>query len=158
MPRQDSIKTLSNIARILQKSQPSENPLAHITGMVREQLGVDVCSLYLLQDKTLILVATDGLDPSSVGQVRMEVKEGLTGLAVEKLQPNILQEGSAHPRFKYFPSTGEEKFRSFAAVPLLDREKVMGVLTIQTTAAREFSPQEIDLLRLIASQFATGLK
>jgi len=153
-PRQDSIKTLSNIARILQKSQPSENPLAHITGMVREQLSVDVCSLYLLQDKTLILVATDGLDPGSIGHVRMEVKEGLTGLAVEKLQPIIVQEASAHPRFKYFPSTGEEKFRSFAAVPLLDRETVVGVLTIQTTAAREFSVQEIELLRLIAFQLA----
>src|SRR5262245_21144973 len=115
--QQDSLKTLSNIARILQKSQPSENPLAHIVKIVREQLGVDVCSLYLLQAKTRILVATDGLDVSSVGKVRMEISEGLTGLAVEKLQPIIVNEASQHPRFKYFPETGEEKFRTFAAVP-----------------------------------------
>jgi phosphotransferase system enzyme I (PtsP) len=152
--RQDSIKTLSSIAQILQKSKPAENPLAHIVAMVRDQMNVDVCSLYLLQDKTLVLVATDGLDPASVGRVRMGIHEGLTGLAIEKLQPVIVKEASLHPRFKYFPETGEEKFHSFAAVPLLDREKVVGVLTIQTAQPREFTPQEIELLRLIAFQMA----
>jgi len=152
--QQDSLKTLSNIARILQKSQPSENPLAHIVKIVREQLGVDVCSLYLLQAKTLILVATDGLDVSSVGKVRMEIREGLTGLAVEKLQPIIVNEASQHPRFKYFPETGEEKFRTFAAVPLMERQQVVGVLTIQTVQAREFNPMEIELLKVIAFQLS----
>ncbi|MFO1519388.1 MAG: phosphoenolpyruvate--protein phosphotransferase [bacterium] len=152
--QQDSLKTLSNIARILQKSHPSENPLAHIVTIVRDQIGVDVCSLYLLQEKTLVLVATDGLDPASVGQVRMRVSEGLTGLAVEKLQPVIVNEASRHPRFKYFPKTGEEKFSSFAAVPLLDRDQVIGVLTLQTAQAREFSPHEIEILKLIAFQLS----
>lgn len=152
--RQDSIKTLASIAQILQKSHPSENPLAHIVMMVREQMNVDVCSLYLLRDKTLILVASAGLDPSCIGKVRMGVHEGLTGLAVEKLQPVIVKEASLHPRFKYFPETGEEKFHSFAAVPLLDREKVVGVLTIQTTLPRDFDPQEIEILKLIAFQMA----
>lgn len=152
--RGDSLKTLSTIAQVLQKSHPSENPLAHIVLMVRQEMRVDVCSLYLLHDKTLTLIATDGLDPASVGKVRMSIHEGLTGLAVEKLQAVIVNEASQHPRFKYFPETGEEKFNSFAAVPLLDRDKVVGVLTIQTASTREFSQHEIELLKLIAFQLA----
>ncbi len=148
--RRDSLKTLSTITQILQKSHPSENPLAHIVTMVREQMNVDVCSLYLLQGDVLILVATNGLDPASIGKVRMKVHEGLTGLAVEKLQPVIVNEASLHPRFKYFAETGEENFHSFAAVPLLDRDRVVGVLTIQTRLPRDFESQEIDLLKLIA--------
>jgi phosphotransferase system enzyme I (PtsP) len=150
----DSLKTLSNIAQILQKSHPEENPLAHIVSMVRKQMNGDVCSLYWLQGKFLVLVATDGLAPSSIGRVRMSIHEGLTGLAVEKLQPVIVKEASLHPRFKYFPETGEETFHSFAAVPLLNRDKAVGVLTIQTILPREFSPQEIELLKLIAFQLA----
>src|SRR3990167_3082448 len=150
----EPLKTLSNIARILQKSDPLENPLAHIVGMVREQMKVDVCSLYLLHDKILVLVATDGLDPTSVGKVRMKVQEGLTGLAVEKLQPVIVNEASLHPRFKFFPETGEEAFHSFAAVPLLDREKVVGVLTVQTKLPRDFASSEIELLKLITFQLS----
>lgn len=152
--KHDSLRTLSTIAQILEKSDPSENPLAHIVLMVRQQMQVDVCSLYLLQDRQLILVATDGLDPSSVGKVRMGIHEGLTGLAVEKLQPVIVNEASRHPRFKYFPQTGEEKFHSFAAIPLLDRGKVVGVLTMQTVLPRDFDPREIELLKLIAFQLA----
>jgi len=152
--RLDSIKTLSKIAQILQKSHPNENPLAHIVQMVREQTNVDVCSLYLLQNKTLVLVASDGLSPSSIGHVRMKIDEGLTGLAIEKLQPVIVNEASEHPRFKYFPETGEEKFHSFAAVPLLDREKVVGALTLQTITPRNFTPHEIEVLKLIAFQLA----
>ncbi len=153
-PPLDSLKTLSHIASILQKSHPAENPLAHIVTLVRHQLEVDVCSLYLLMDKTLILVATDGLHPSSIGQVRMEIHEGLTGLAIEKLQPVIVNEASHHPRFKYFPETGEEKFHSFAAVPLMERHQVVGVLTLQTVESHIFTPQEIEVLKLIAFQLA----
>jgi len=150
----NSLKTLSTISRILQKSNAGENPLAHIVSMVREQLEVDVSSLYLLQDSTLILVATDGLDSNCVGRIRMSIHEGLTGLAVEKLQPVIVHKASTHPRFKFFPESGEEKFESFAAVPLLDRERVVGVLTIQTLESREFQPQEIEVLNLITFQLA----
>ncbi len=152
--RQDSLKTLSNIAQILQKSQASENPLAHIVTMVRQQMQVDVCSLYIFQEDQLILVASDGLDVSSIGSVRMSVNEGLTGLAIEKMQPVIVNEAHRHPRFKFFPETGEEKFHSFAAVPLINRDRVVGVLTIQTEDPREFSLDEIEILKLIAFQLS----
>lgn len=150
----DDLQTVANVARILQKSHPSENPLAHIVTLIRQEMGVDVCSLYLLQEKTLILVATDGLDPLSVGRVRMRIEEGLTGLAVEKLQPVIVKEASRHPRFKYFPETGEEKFHSFAAFPLLDREAVVGVLTVQTVEPRDFLPREVEMLKVVSFQLA----
>lgn len=150
----DSLKTLSNIAQILQKSHPLENPLAHIVTMVRQQMQVDVCSLYLHQGKVLILVASDGLKSCAIGKVRMKVNEGLTGLAVEKLQPVIVNEAHLHPRYKFFPETGEEKFHSFAAVPLINRDQVVGVLTIQTEESREFSLDEIEVLKLIAFQLS----
>ncbi len=156
--RGDSLKSLSNVAQIIQKSNPSENPLAHIVAIVRQQLKVDVCSLYILENKRLILVASDGLAPCSIGKVRMGVNEGLTGLAVESLAPVIVNNASEHPRFKYFPETGEERFHSFAAVPLMDREHLVGVLTIQTVEARDFSESEVDLLNLFAFQLGSVIK
>ncbi|MBI2082303.1 MAG: phosphoenolpyruvate--protein phosphotransferase [Deltaproteobacteria bacterium] len=150
----DNLKTVASVARILQKSHPSENPLAHIVTLVREAMKVDVCSLYLLQGHTLSLVATDGLDPSSVGKVKMKVDQGLTGLAVEKRQPVLVREASLHPRFKYFPETGEEKFHSFAAFPLFDREEIVGVLTIQTIESRDFSASDVEMLKVISFQLA----
>jgi phosphotransferase system enzyme I (PtsP) len=84
------------------------------------------------------------------------VSEGLTGLAVEKLQPVVVKNASQHPRYKYFPETGEEQFNTFAAVPLLEGERVIGVLTVQTVEGRDLSQDEIDLLKLFAFQL-TGV-
>ncbi|MBI2066701.1 MAG: phosphoenolpyruvate--protein phosphotransferase [Deltaproteobacteria bacterium] len=148
------LETIANVTRILQKSRPEENPLSHIVTLVRHEMAVDVCSLYLLQGRTLLLVATDGLEPSSVGHVRMTIEEGLTGLAVEKRQPVVVKDAARHPRFKYFPETGEEKFHSFAAFPLMEREDIVGVLTLQTVGPKEFTSAEMETLKVISFQLA----
>lgn len=150
----NSLKTLTDIIKILQKSDQSENSLVHIVSLVRNEMRVDVSSLYLLQDKKLLLIATDGLDPSSVGQVSMPTHKGLAGLVVETLEPVVVREAREHPRYEYFPETREEQFHSFAAVPLLSREKVLGVLAIQTREPRDFNPDDIEMLSLISFQLA----
>ena len=40
---------------------------------------------------------------------------------------------------KYFPEAGEEAYRSFLGVPLIDRGLLQGVLVVQTAEARAFS-------------------
>ena len=76
----------------------------------------DVCSIYLLDERTqrLRLAATAGLEQSAVGKVTMSVGEGLTGMAIEKLEPVMAVDAFSHPRYKYFPETGEERYHSFA--------------------------------------------
>ncbi|MFQ5458862.1 MAG: phosphoenolpyruvate--protein phosphotransferase, partial [Myxococcota bacterium] len=57
-----------------------------------------------------------------------------------------------HPRYKFFPETHEEKYRSLLAVPLIDKHMPVGAIVVQTRVAREFTPNEIDLLSAIATQ------
>lgn len=149
------LATLAHVSKILKKSSPEENPMQHIVKLVRHEMGVDVCSLFLLRDKNLILVATDGLAPEAIGKVRMKIHEGLTGLAIEKKQPVVVREASKHPRFKYFPETGEEKYHSYLALPLIDRGEAVGVLTLQTVQPKRFKQTEIELLTAISSQLSS---
>ena len=39
-----------------------------------------------------------------------------------------LDEATSHPDFAYNPETGEERFHSFAGVPIIRRERAVGVL------------------------------
>ena len=57
----------------------------------------------------------------SVGRVKMLVSEGLTGLVIETMQPVAVPDAPVHPRFKFFPETHEERYRSFLGVPVLER-------------------------------------
>ena len=78
--------------------------------MVVDRMQSDVCSIYLYHEDSgeLVLTATQGLDPRAVGQVRLRLGEGLTGLAVEARRPICERHASQRPEYKYFPQIGEE--------------------------------------------------
>jgi phosphotransferase system enzyme I (PtsP) len=63
----------------------------------------------------------------------------------------------SHPRYKFFPETGEERYHSFLGVPVLERGTPLGVLVVQTLRRRKFSATEVRLLRAIAAQVAVVL-
>ena len=83
-------------------------------------MEVEVCSLYLFdpQRERVVLRATIGLDRESVGKVSMRRNEGLVGTGPRNDAPVAVADAISHPRYKYFPETGEEKYHSFLGVPL----------------------------------------
>ncbi|GAB4257742.1 phosphoenolpyruvate--protein phosphotransferase [Deferrisoma sp.] len=145
---------LEDLSRIVVSCHDLRETLDAITGLLRERLGVEVCSVYLHEDGELVLRATHGLDRSAVGRIRMGVNEGLTGLAFETGLPVNEEKADRHPRFKFFPGIGEERFRSYLGVPLIHRRQPIGVLAVQTAEARRFTPDEVRLLVTAASQVA----
>ena len=78
--------------------------------LVKKSLAVDVCSVYLVNVSSArcILMATDGLNPRTVGRIQFGKGEGLVGLVVESAQPVSSTNAQRHPRFRYFPEYGEE--------------------------------------------------
>ena len=54
--------------------------------------------------------------------------EGLVGTIAENVAILNLAEAASHPEFAYRPETGEEMFHSFAGVPIVRRERAVGVL------------------------------
>ena len=99
-----------------QSGNPSET-LGNVVHLIQRRFETDVCSVYLLEPDraNLVLAATIGLRPESVGRVRMRLTEGLAGLVAEQLRPQVVADATTHPRFKYFREAGED------AVPLVSR-------------------------------------
>jgi phosphotransferase system enzyme I (PtsP) len=130
--------------------------LDRVVGAIATSLEVEVCSLYLFdpQRERLVLRATVGLDRDSVGRVSMRTGEGLVGLAIESGEP-VVEDAMSHPRYKYFPETGEERYHTFLAVPVAEGpQPPIGVLVVQTLRRRKVSKEEIRLLRTAATQVA----
>src|SRR5690606_7625170 len=65
-----------------------------------------------------------------------------------------LAEAATHPEFQYRPETGEERFHSFAGVPIVRRERAIGVLTVQHTDPRRYEEVEIEALQTVAMVLA----
>ncbi len=120
-----------------------------------DEMGADVCSLYIREFDELVLHATFGLEKASVGSVRMQLEEGLTGAAYTGGRPLPISEPSLHPRFRYFPNTKEEQFRSYLGIPLPDG---LGVLTFQTRGPHFFTRTEINAAQLWADRLAEDIR
>ncbi len=135
--------------------QPAET-LMNVVALIAKRFRTDVCSAYLLEPDraNLVLAATVGLRRECIGNLRMAVNEGLTGLVAELVRPVAVQQVKNHPRFKYFRDAGEDAYQSFLGVPLIERGVLQGVLVVQTTEARAFSEDEIRMLTEAATQVA----
>src|SRR5512136_953961 len=97
------LRTLEDISALILHSHDLHETLDNIVNMVAKRMGVEVCSIYLLEDdgETLRLQATRGLSRGSVGKVTMKTWEGLTGLVIEQKGMVATADAPSHPRFKY---------------------------------------------------------
>jgi phosphotransferase system enzyme I (PtsP) len=143
---------LEAIGTLIGESGDLRATLDRIVSLVANRLDMEVCSIYRFapESNALFMVATHGLDPSSVGTVSMRVDEGLTGFVIEKGEPVMAIDALAHPRYKYFPETGEERYHSFLGVPIVDRREPLGVLVVQTSRRRRFTRDEVRLMKAVA--------
>ncbi len=140
----------------MSRSHDLEETLANVTELVAKRLDADVCSIYTVdpERQKLTLSSTIGLESRAVGQVALRMGEGLVGLAAERGEPIALESAPSHPEYRYFPETGEERFESFLAAPLIVQGVVIGVIVIQTVEVRRFDEPDVELLQTCASLLA----
>jgi signal transduction protein with GAF and PtsI domain len=146
------LSTLDEITELAATDREFAKLATDVVCLVGNRFQTDVCSLYALEPdgEHIVLAATVGLFQDSVGVVRMRLDEGLAGLVAEQLQPVMVRDNAAaHPRFKYFPEAGEDPYHSFLGAPVLDRERLEGVLVVQSREPRTYTPDEIRMLTIV---------
>ena len=128
------LKLMRKISEAIADSQDYSLVLGRIVNLLAENLEVDVCSVYEFDSKrqALVLAATYGLNPNSVGNVAMKPGEGLTGNCYSKRAVINVADPEQHSDYMFFPNTGEENYHSFLGIPISVGGKCVGVLTLQT--------------------------
>jgi len=119
-------------------------------------MGAEVCSLYLVdRDRAgLTLAATNGVDRQHVGVARLDIGQGITGLAAGTRSPVVSTDLANDPRCAWIRGVDHERYTSILAVPLEVRDLVTGVLNVKTEARRDFTPGEVRRLSTIANLLA----
>jgi len=141
---------LTSLHDVMASRSNVQSKLNTVVEVIGAGLDSEVCSVYLLREGMLELFATRGLDQEAVHVTRMAVGEGLVGTIAENIETLNLAEATAHPDFSYRPETGEEKYHSFAGVPIVRRERAVGVLCVQHVDPRRYEEVEIEALQTVA--------
>jgi len=154
------LAALREIGQAINAAWELEATLELITRQTAQVMGMDSCSIYLLDEagEYLVLEATTGLAPESVGRARLRLGEGLTGWAAQTGQPVGVADAARDSRFKYLPETKESVFQSLLAVPLVNQGRIIGAVNVQTRSYHEYGADEVELLSLIADLAAGALE
>lgn len=140
----------------MSRSHDLDETLANVIDLVAKRLDADVCSIYLCDANLqhLTLSATNGLEPGSVQKVRLAIGEGLVGQCAQRGTPLASEHAREDPNYRYFPETGEERYESLLAAPLIVQSVTTGVLVIQTLEPRGFDQRDVELMQTCAQLLA----
>ncbi|TNC70968.1 phosphoenolpyruvate--protein phosphotransferase [Rubellimicrobium roseum] len=151
----ESRKLLGRLRAAMAESSAGQARLDRIVRLIAESMGCEVCSVYLFRDpETLELCATVGLKSEAVHKTRMRLGEGLVGRTARDRQVINSANAPGERGFRYMPETGEERFSSFCGVPIQRLGEALGVLVVQSRAARVYTPDEVYALEVVAMVLA----
>ncbi|MGZ8997903.1 MAG: phosphoenolpyruvate--protein phosphotransferase, partial [Allosphingosinicella sp.] len=141
---------LTGLHNVMAARTGAQAKLNKVVKIIAEAMASEVCSIYLLRDGLLELFATVGLNQSAVHVTKLALGEGLVGTIAKGAAILNLAEAASHPEFAYRPETGEELFHSFAGVPIVRKERAIGVLAVQHADPRAYDELEIEALQTVA--------
>ena len=126
---------------------PSEGAFDKVTGLVRALFGLPMSAVSLIDTDRQWFKSLDGLDatvtPRSVA---------FCDHAIRQDEPLIITDALDDPRFRDNPLvTGDPRIRSYAGVPLRTPDGYnIGSLCAIDTRARDFPPEQIEILKNLA--------
>jgi phosphotransferase system enzyme I (PtsP) len=140
-------------------------PLPEVLQRMCEQVATiahaEVVSVYVReveQGRTaFVLRANVGFPRQMLGNVKLDLGEGITGFAAECLRPVSAAVAEQDSHYKHVPSLGEEAFPTFLSIPLVIGGKAIGVLNLQRRKDGDFTPAEVALAAALATPFTLAL-
>lgn len=147
------LRMFQKISRFMVREMPLQDVLQGIVDLVVEFTACDSCLLYLMEDKELVLCASNTPHPSVIGKVRLKLTEGLTGwVARERRMVAISREAFKDARFKFFGDLPEDTFEAFLSAPVIARNRVVGVINVQHRQPHAHSGNEMEVITTVGEQ------
>lgn len=128
--------------------------LPTICRQVRNAFGYDLARIEVMDRgrEELVVSAEAGYGPELVGR-RIRMGEGLAGVAAEAGEPVLANSVVKEPRYVAL----HPGIRAALSLPLMYREELMGVLSLESRREYAFSQQDVLTLRTLADQLAIAL-
>ena len=154
------IETLFNIVATVSQTLNLSELLDSVLERVLSLSDIEAGGIFLLDGRTndLVLRAHRGVSEQFARHVeRMTVGEGFARRAARARKPIIVGEVPPGAKFADF-LLNNESVRSLAAIPIMVKERFLGVINLVSNRHRDFSEQEVRLLETIASQVGVAVE
>jgi signal transduction protein with GAF and PtsI domain len=144
------VDVLHQIGQRIAAADPLSAVLKLVVGVVSSVVKCDSCFVYVLEGSELILRASQNPHADVVNRLKLRMGQGITGWVGEHKKPvAIASSASLDPRFQLFHDLPEDRYEAFLSVPMLFRDKLVGVINVQHRQPHAHSRREIHLISTI---------
>jgi two-component sensor histidine kinase len=154
------LSAISEVSKTLTSNLYLEEILQLIVAMTARSFGFKICSIMLLDDERgeLVIKATQSKSRDYVNKPNLRVGESVAGRALQEGAVKAILDVKRAPEYRFPDIAEKEGLCSMVCVPLLSRERSIGVLNCYTDRPKVFSQEEIDSLQTMANQAAIAIQ
>jgi GAF domain-containing protein len=154
------IETLSAVSRTISSNRYIEEILHLIATMTAEMMGSKICSIMLLDEEKqeLEIAATQSLSEAFRKKPNLKVGQSIIGRAVKEKRPIAVLDVLSEKEFMYPEIAKMEGLCSLLSVPMMVRDRVIGVVNSYTSHPHRFNEEEIKVLQSVANQAAVAFE
>lgn len=147
---------LLEVADVVNTSLDLDTVLRRVAELVRRVIDYEIFAILLLNEKaqTLRIRFQVGHPPDVAERIRIRLGEGVTGQAALRREAVLVNDVT---RVSNYIGSGAE-VRSELAVPLIVKNRVVGVIDVEAAQANRFTDEHKNLLALIGSRLAIGIE
>jgi len=147
---------LLEVADVVNTTLDLDTTLVRVAELVRKVIDYEIFAIMLLNEKAqeLFIRFQVGYPREVAERIRIKVGEGVTGLAAQRREPILV--GDVRQDARYI--SGIPNVRSELAVPLIVKNRLIGVIDIESPQPNHFTEEHKRLLTLIASRMAVGIE
>jgi phosphoserine phosphatase RsbU/P len=153
--RAELLDFLLDVAAVTTETLELDSLLSNVGDIVANVIPHDLFALLLYNEKKHVLRIRHarGHREEVIRNLSIGLDEGLTGLAAATREPVLVDDVRSEPRYL----NALDAVKSELAVPMITRNKLVGVIDLQSTTTAAFSQQDRALLMLIASRIAVSI-
>ena len=155
------LSALYEVGKTVTSTLQLDQVLRLITRKAAMIMDASFCSLRLLDEKkeVLVLQCAYGLNDSFFKSKKsLKVGESIAGRVVKEGRPYAINNLQEEPLYKY-PNLAKQKgLRSLITVPLVQKNKIIGVLSIYNKKVCSYTRDDVRLLSMFASQAAIAIE
>jgi signal transduction protein with GAF and PtsI domain len=152
--------TLVKVSQSITSEKYLDEILNLIVLVTAEMLNSKICSIMLLDAKgtELTIKATQSLSDEYKKKPNLKVESSLMGQVVKTRQPLMVEDVRKEKRYLYRELAVKEGLVSMLAVPMVVKDKAVGVINVYMTEAHDFTEDEVDALQMVANQAAVAVE
>ncbi len=154
------LEYLNNISQMVQSTLDLDKLLKVTLDLITELMGVETCSLMLIDDltETLSIVIANGLDPDIIRNSIIKIGEGISGRVALTGEAMLIKNIEEDDRTRK-KSSEEYKNRSALSVPLKVKEKIIGVINVNIkNDGGIFTNSDLQFLETLSNQISSAIE